>query len=484
MVAPTIQSSQYLYDTLSERLEDRVFTLSSKIDGKQYKRIFQRMHLNEKSVTLISTPKYAHLFRDDIDTIVIENETNSAYNTLKKPFINMAHFISIYANLIKTKLILADTVLSMKTHSGLLNGNILALNALSLRTRDKVNMRILDMRQDKSAQTPVNPTKEIKHEKPKQSFQTISNRLRAQIQKAVSQEQTVCILCPRRGLAPLTVCADCKTTVTCNVCDTPVTLITSKNKSSCTENKRVFICYTCGKTKDANTVCKYCRGWKFNMLGIGMETVENELKQLFKGVPIYKVDKESAKSDQIKEKTMSDFFETGGILLGTSAMFPLLLNKPKIYLTAVSSLDAMLSIPGFDIDEKVFSLLLQMREISHKFVYVQTRMPSRDVLTFAQNGDIAEFVRNELKLRKTLDYPPYTTIVKITSIGSKRRIIQNFQSILPAIEKYKPRIFHQFEKTSSGKFALSALLRIKDYPNEDLYELLKNAQTVFDIKVQ
>lgn len=475
LIVPSLASAEILSTQLSTGLKDRVYTLTSKHTKARQLKVFKQIHDSSKSVLLIATAKYALLFRNDISTIIIEDEASTNYETLKRPYMSLIKFIICFANISGLRLILGGTVLSSRTHKILATGKILELAPQSIRARSKVKVKILDSRTKKLDPNATAEEKQ-KNEKNKKPFTAISDDLHNIIKIALHEKKSIFILAPRRGLAPLTVCRDCKTPVLCETCDTPVTLRKKKN------NEREFLCYKCGATQKTDTTCSYCNSWRLDTLGIGIEMIEDEITKAYSSVPLYKVDKQTTKTDTQVRNIVQEFKKNGGILLGTSMTLPFI---EQVDVSAVASLDAMLSVPSFEIDERVFALLLKIKDITSHTLSIQTRMPERSVLIHAAAGDIATFVREELVLRKALKYPPYTVMVKITRTGSKRQIIEDFQNIMPSLEPYGPRVFKQFHQISPSKFALHALLRMptSKYPDIKLTEILKSIQPLFEVRV-
>ena len=90
--------------------------------------------------------------------------------------------------------------------------------------------------------------------------------------------------------------------------------------------KRMFVCNRCLQDKDGDTVCSSCGGWNLMPLGIGIDTVYEEIKKLFsqnnEKIKIFKLDKESAKTKKGAEKIIQEFEENpGSILIGTKWHF-------------------------------------------------------------------------------------------------------------------------------------------------------------------
>ncbi|MCD5384326.1 MAG: hypothetical protein LRZ97_00220 [Candidatus Pacebacteria bacterium] len=469
IVTPNAIIADKLYTEISNGIEDKSFILHSKMSKKKILKTVSKLSSSEKPVLLVATAKFATINMLNIGTVVIEDEASTAYNTLKRPYLNSVVFLAQYAKRLRVKLILAGTVLSSQVHLSMRNGKTSELVPLSLRQRSEVAVEIIDARRDVEKD-------EIKETKKTQPFNPIDEKLKKLIEKALKKKQKILILTQRNGLAPITICRDCNSTVTCKKCEAPVAL----HKK--TSGDREFLCGKCGLSSDSDTTCSYCNSWRLDSIGIGIELVEDAVNNLYKKAKIVRIDKKTTKTDKAVKDSVEEFYKNGDILLATQLVMPFI---NTVDLSVIISLDAMLSVPSFNIDERVFSLLLKVKDITKCTMLIQTRMPERVALTLAAVGDISDFMRNELELRKSLKYPPYTVMIKITSYGSKKQIIENFQNIMPKLEPYGPRVFKQFRRISSGKFALHALLRIETdkWPNDELVELLKNIQPLFEVKV-
>ncbi len=468
IVAPNVITAERLYIQLQPGIEDRTHLLSSKVSKPKLQKIITTATNSTSAQLLITTPKFASLNVHNLGTIIIEQESSIAYNTLKRPYINLAKFISEYAKAMRVKLILADTTLSMATSLAMRNGEVCELAPLSTRQRSKVRVKIIDTRVKKS-ETKIKNKKNT-------SFEILDETVKQHISKSIKDKKRVLLLTQRSGLAPITICRDCNSAVTCTKCDTPLTLY--KNS----DTTREFLCNKCGLTTDSDTTCSYCNSWRLDTLGIGIELVEDELKKLYKKTNIIRIDKKTTKTDTAIKKALHEFDTKGGLLLATSIVLPFI---EEVDSAVVVSIDSMLSVPSFNIDERVFSMLIKLKELAKNSLYIQTRMPQRAAITMAVSGDISDFIRQELALRKALKYPPYTTMIKITATGTKKRIIEEFQKVIPKLEPYGPRVFKQFQRLSPTKFALHALIRVdyKKWPDEELLHVLKSLQPQFEVKI-
>ncbi len=463
-------SANKLYKELCNGIENKTHVLHSKISKKGLLNTITKISNLNKAIVLIATPKFATINIHNLRTMLIDDEGSSNYHTLKQPFLDTTIFLSEYAKKMRIKLILSATVLSTRTQLAMRNGEMTELMPLSTRQRSTVKVKIIDPR--KKTKEPIGK----KSDKTLKKFNAIDTELKKVIKTIVAKKQSILILVPRNGLAPTTVCRDCSSTMMCDNCDTPIML----HKTG--DNTREYLCARCGLTKDPDTTCTYCNSWRLETLGLGIELIEEELQKIIGKNNIIKIDKKNTKTDNEVIRAVDKFNTKGGILLATQLAIPFI---DKVDTCIVVSLDAMLSVPSFNIDERIFSLLLKLKELTSNSMYIQTRMPERNVLTLAMTGDISEFMREELKLRKELKYPPYTIMIKLITTGSKKQIINNLHNAIPYLKPYAPRVFKEFHRLSGNKFALHTLIRIEStkWPNDTLSNLLKSLQTKFEIRI-
>ena len=106
------------------------------------------------------------------------------------------------------------------------------------------------------------------------------------------------------------------------------------------------------------------------------------------------------------------------MLLGTQ-MVAKGLDFPYVTLVGVIAADTSLHLPDFRAAEKTFQLLTQVagRAGRHELpgeVVVQTYSPEHYSVQTAKRHDYESFVREELRQRRVLSYPPFCRLVLIT----------------------------------------------------------------------
>lgn len=238
-------------------------------------------------------------------------------------------------------------------------------------------------------------------------------------------EQTVLFL-NRRGHSTFVMCRTCGYVAGCPECDISLTYHQKSN------NLR---CHYCGYAAPAPAVCPECGSEHIRYFGTGTQRVEAELAKLFPGIRVIRMDVDTTTEKGSHERLLQTFREKkGDVLLGTQ-MVAKGLDFPDVTLVGVIAADTALNFPDFRSAEKTFQLLTQVagRAGRHQLpgeVFIQTYMPEHYSIVHASGHDYASYVREELKHRRTLHYPPYSRLILVTMSHEKLplllRMAENF----------------------------------------------------------
>ncbi|GJM77895.1 hypothetical protein HMSSN139_03910 [Paenibacillus sp. HMSSN-139] len=244
-------------------------------------------------------------------------------------------------------------------------------------------------------------------------------------------EQTVLLL-NRRGYSTFVMCRSCGYVAGCPDCDISLTYHQKSN------NLR---CHYCGYAEAAPSVCPECGSEHIRYFGTGTQRVEGELAKLFPGIRVIRMDVDTTSEKGAHEKLLQAFREKkGDVLLGTQ-MVAKGLDFPDVTLVGVIAADTALNFPDFRSAEKTFQLLTQVagRAGRHQLpgeVFIQSYMPEHYSIVHASGHDYLSFVREELKTRRTLHYPPYSRLILVTLSHEKLplllRMAENFAGDLRA----------------------------------------------------
>jgi primosomal protein N' (replication factor Y) len=184
------------------------------------------------------------------------------------------------------------------------------------------------------------------------------------------------------------------------------------------------------------SVCPKCGSREIRPLGVGTQRLENEIKKMFPMSKIKRLDRDSIKKKEDYQNMVSDFNKRKiDILIGTKIALKGL-NYEHVDLLGIVSADTLLNLPDFRSGEKTFQLIKEIisafrRYNPSKEVIIQTFNPDHHCLVALMKGKDNIFYQKELELRKELEYPPFTHIIKIEVKGeNKEKVEQDAKSLI------------------------------------------------------
>ncbi len=468
---PTSEDTRKAGEKLEKGVEEYTFILDGSLNKKDLVSLWNKALKTEHPVLIIGTGMFLSLPRSDIGIIIIEKESSRSYKTIARPYIDIRVFAEKFAKLISARLIFGDTILRTETIKRFYDHELIEYTPLKWRSLATAETKLVDMRQYKKSDN-VQVSKD-------KSFRIFSEEAE-EIFTDLKENNSQCfVYCARRGLSPQVVCNDCGTTVVCNRCSSPVVLHESGNGGS-----NFFLCHTCGEKRHAKEVCKNCTSWNLVKLGIGIETVEKELREKFPDINIFRIDLDSVKNHKKAKSVALEFYKTAGsILLGTE--MAILYLDETIENSIVASLDSLFAIPDFRGNEKIMNIILKMRQLSANKFIVQTRSPDEPVFEYALKGNIADFYRSEIAEREQFAYPPFVTLVKITYQGRREEVLEEMKNLKAYLSPYMVQIFPAFIETVKGKYIMHALIKAdkKTWPDETLVKKLQSLPPHFIVKI-
>lgn len=465
---PTIEDLLSTKILLEKGIEKYTFVLHSGLTQKELVESWKNINLEKHPVLIIATGSFLSMPRGDIGTIILEKESSRSYKMQTRPFLDVRTVVEILAKEMKVRLVLGDIFLRVETLWEEKKGKYASLSPLKFRSLTSANCEIVDMK------TP--------QDMKKMEFAILGEKIKSLVLKNIESNEHAFLFCARKGLYPQTVCSDCGTIVSCKNCSQPVVLHSKKDHAG--QSKNLFVCNHCGERFDATIMCRHCGGWRLNPMGIGIDRVAEEIEKLYPNSKIFIFDKDHITTHKKAEKVRDAFYNTpGAICIGTEMALTYL--NQKVENMAVVSLDSYFSIPDFQISEKVFHILLEMRSLSVREFLVQTRQENTKIFEYATRGNLMDFYRDEIEERKTLGYPPFNTYIKLTLEGEKISVRKEMENIKDIFSPYKLQIFDAFNPGAKNKHTVNGLLYLpKDkWPENELLQKLRNLSPQFGVRI-
>jgi primosomal protein N' len=446
MVLPTSHDIDKFYGQLSKGIEQFAFLAHGGINGKKNLATYEKIMTATHPVFIIGTPPFLSIPKKNIGTVILEHENSNTYRMQRRPYFDLRVFVEIYSSKINAKFIIADELLRFETIGRKDIENLNALHPLSFRVDFGGKIEVFGRETKKEGRR----------------FRILNDESVEEIKYAMENKKNVFIFSLRKGLATMTVCKDCGETVSCEKCGAPLVLYMSyKGK------ERMFVCNRCTNEKsrdtDDETVCAHCGGWNLMQLGIGTDTVYEEVQRIFsknnEELKIFQLDKESAKTAARAKKIIKDFEDNpGSILIGTEMAFFYL--RGKVPLSVIASFDSLRSIPNFKMGERIIQIMLSMIGNTSEKLIIQTKNENDEAVVAIKSENLLFFAREELEEREKMEYPPFKRFIKITFAGDKEQTVRAKKMLEEILKEYQPEIFSGFIARQEEKYVTNALIRL------------------------
>ena len=475
---PTIHDSKKILDTLPKGIEDFTYVVHGGLSKKELLKTWAKAASVPHPILIVGTATALALPRRDIGAIVVERENSSAYKLPFRPYLDIRTVTEFLTETLNCKLIMGDMLLRTETLHRRERGELHELTALKFRSLTSAEQSLVDM-----TKTSLN------NETQKNKFHIISPELETLVRGTKERSEHAFLFCSRKGLAPLTICADCGTTVLCKNCSAPLVLHSGKTGSVAGTDEDVsagnfFFCHRCGERRSAEETCVTCHGWRLTTLGIGIEQVEKELTLRFPHLHILRIDKTEVRTVTQGIKKIKTFYNSpGSVLLGTE--LALLYLNEKIENTAVVSIDSLFSIPDYRISEKIMSLIIRIRSLATQQFVLQTRQKEQKIFNFALAGNLLDFYRTEIEERTAFAYPPFSMFIKITVKGEKERTKKEMEWLKEYLAPHTLFVFPAFIELEKGKHILHGLLKLprQEWVHQELLEKILTLPPYFAVRV-
>lgn len=481
--APTIEDCQRIFSSIEKGIEGYIFLLNSELNSKKFIAVWKGISETDHPIVVVATASFSILPRGDIQTIIIERENSRGWISPKIPYLDQRHAIVTLARANKQNVYLADTMLRLETQKMVEDETIEEGSPFKWRSVSLAKDLLVEMRNINVERKPVAlpDTKDVTDMETKKEvkFKIISEELKKLIKTNTEENDHLFIFATRKGLAPLTICDDCGTIVTCQKCQATIVLHKSEETG-----RNFFMCHNCGDRRSADEYCSNCKGWRLTPLGLGIDRIIDEIKKEFPDANLLKLDSDSAKNDKDTREIIERFrSKPGSVLIGTE-MFMHNFGE-KIDNVAIASLDSLFSLPDFRIEEKIMYTLVRLRTQATKNFLVQTRKSEQKVFEYGLKGNLSDFYRNALKERKKFNYPPFTILIKISIEGKKDEIAKEMGEVTKTLDPHEMDIFPAFTSAGRGKSIIHGLIKVASHawPENDLINKLRSLPPNVMVKV-
>jgi primosomal protein N' (replication factor Y) len=237
------------------------------------------------------------------------------------------------------------------------------------------------------------------------------------------------VLLNRRGWSNFLSCRSCGRVWMCPNCEVALVLHRAGD---------LIACHHCGHRQAIPERCPACASVAVARHGAGTERIERELAEALggDGFPVLRLDADSAGLDR-RAGTLARFASArSGLLVGTQ-MVAKGHDFPDVALGIVLDADQTLRFPDFRAEERTFALITQLAgragraEVGGR-VLVQTLAPEARSIQFASRHDADGFLEDELRRRRALSYPPFSSLIRVVCSGEESAEVHAVATLLHA----------------------------------------------------
>ena len=392
-LVPEISLTPQMFSQLKRRFGDKAAILHSGLSAGERFDEWWRLKSGEAKIAIgarsaIFSPV------ENVGAIIIDEEHDGSYFSESAPRYSTVEVAQMRAKYNGCKLVLGSATPSVESYAKAVSGeyNLITLTE-RINGRPLPHITIADMR------------KEVK----RGNNSAFSAILREELADVLEKGRQAIIFLNRRGYSHTVICQDCGYVLKCEHCDVSLAYHSDEN---------CLKCHYCGAKYRMPRACPECGGLHLRYGGTGTQRVVADLKQLFPSARILRMDVDTTSGKEGHYKILKQFADKKADILVGTQMIAKGHDFPSVTLVGILDADMSLHFSDYRAGERTFQLITQVSGRSGRAgeagkVVLQTYSPENYILRYAVNYDYKGFFNNEIDLRKTTNFPPFSLICRV-----------------------------------------------------------------------
>lgn len=470
VMVPEIALTPQTFEIFNSRYGDKIALFHSAMSIGQRMDEWKRAK-NKSAKIAVGTRSAIFAPFDDVGLIIMDEEQERSYKSEMSPRFHARDIAKFRAAHNNALLVLASATPSIESYTAA--------------KEHKYSLYTLTERYGK-ATLPNVVTVDMRKELINNSKSAFSSTLLENLRATLDESNQAILLLNRRGHNTFISCPTCGNAVTCPNCSISMTYHSA--------NKRLM-CHYCGYSTTSFSKCNVCGGEHMRFMGIGTQSVEQELLSIFPDKKILRMDADSTSTRRSYSEKLSAFANGEyDVMIGTQ-MVAKGLNFPKVTLVGVIGADSAMYSDDYRSYERSFSLLTQVVGRSGRGDFagnaiIQTVNPDSNLINVAAKQDYDSFYNEEILTRKLMVYPPYCDIVLVACASPSRSISESvIKSLFGTIKNLVDTEYKDVKITIlsptpatvvkvSNKYRYRMIIKCKN--NKRFRELLRKATQKID----
>jgi primosomal protein N' (replication factor Y) len=233
----------------------------------------------------------------------------------------------------------------------------------------------------------------------------------------------------RRGYAPVLTCHSCGWHAACARCDKALTWHRGAAR---------LRCHHCSAEQRVPASCPQCNNVYLAPQGLGTERLEESLAEIFPGVPLVRVDRETTRRKHALEDLLDSLGEERAALIVGTQMLAKGHDLPNLTLVVIVGVDEGLFSVDFRAEERLAQLIVQVagragRARKPGQVWLQTHHPDHPLLQTLLRHGYAVAAQRLLIERRAAGLPPFAHLALLRADASAQAHVDDFLNAASAL---------------------------------------------------
>jgi len=252
----------------------------------------------------------------------------------------------------------------------------------------------------------------------------VSQNIHQAIDHFYQKREQMIVFVGQRGFAQNAFCVSCSQIQLCPNCSVGLKYHKHQN---------CLKCHYCDYQYVFDEICSHCKEKSLTLLGFGTQSIEEEIRTMHPKLIIQRLDSDVASSTRRVHEIFGDFAQNKiNMIIGTQ-MIAKGHDFSNVGFVGVLGIDAHLGLPEFRASERAFQTIVQVagragRADKKGHVIVQSMMPRHMSIAYGVAQSYEKFAEQELKIRESLNYPPFSRLVQIRFLSNHENRLKDFLS--------------------------------------------------------
>lgn len=413
---PQLSYLEQVQEIIKKDFGDRVKVIHSRQKDKE---LFDNWSCSRRNCLILGTRSAFFFYPYDLKLLIIEEENSPYYFQEEKPFYNLLNVASIFFRLRKLDLILSADYPTLETYNLIKEGKVCLEEDNTVCSK----IRVIDMARFYNRRRRI-----------------LNPLLGELLRKAVEENKRSVIIWNRKGFGTYIACSSCGYIFKCGQCSGFLKLSAKDEKS---------VCSYCGLRYDLPKICSQCNTGYVKSMGVGIERLEEMLKQDFPNVKIANWDKKNHSSQ---------------IIIATSKILSSLYSSDGFDFGFLLDIDSYLFRMDYEATAQAYLYIKKLSLFFKEKFFVFTGNAGHHLFSNL-DSNWQNFYEQEASFRKQLYLPPFGVIARIIlREKQENKLLKKAQDLYNRLKEHNMEVYGPFQEAPfklRDKFRYALVVKAK-----------------------